>query len=180
MAEIDYLYQTAIFYVKNLENRRFKITIMRKGEEQSIELLFLPCHFYHLVGLHKLTDLPFLKRSSENIYREILSKKITYTDIQKSEHISEMSNRLIYHEELFNLLNAKSLYFKSLHGRFKSISADCVLTNTITVNERYSFLFMNRSESVYFPCSFFTRNEQREYTKEGTRWTVLSITEIPK
>ncbi|MBQ8416719.1 MAG: hypothetical protein IJX13_07495 [Clostridia bacterium] len=180
MKEIDYLYQTAIFYKENLANRRFKITIRRKDEEQSIELLFLPCHFYHLAGLHKLTDLPFLKRSSENIYREILSQKISCSDIQKSEHINEMSDRLIHHEEMFNLLNANSLYFKSLHGHFKSISADCVLTNTITANERYSFLFMKRSESVYFPCSFFTRNEQKEYTKEGTKWTVLSITEIPK
>ena len=121
-----------------------------------------------------------MRRSSENIYREILSQKITYSNIEKSEHIGEMSDRLIHHEEMFNLLNAKSLYFKSLHGRFKSIPADCVLTNTITVNERYSFLFMKRSESVYFPCSFFTRNEQREYTKEGTRWSVLSITEIQR
>ena len=180
MAEIDYLYQTAIFYKENLANRRFKITIKKKDEEQSIERLFLPCHFYHLAGLHKLTDLPFLKRSSENIYREILSQKITYSDIQKSEYISEMSDRFIYHGEMLNLLNAKSLYFKSLHGRFKNIPADCVLTNTIAINERYGFLFMRRSENVYFPCSFFTRNEQREYTKEGTRWTVLSITEIPK
>ena len=121
-----------------------------------------------------------MKRSSENIYREILSQKITYSDINKSEHISEMSDRLIHHKEMFNLLNAKSLYFKSLHGRFKNIPADCVLTNTIAINERYSFLFMRRSENVYFPCSFFTRNEQREYTKEGTRWTVLSIMEIPR
>ena len=93
MAEIDYLYQTAIFYNENLANKRFKITIKKKDEEQSIELLFLPCHFYHLAGLHKLTDLPFLKRRSENIYREILSQKITYSDIQKSEHISDMSDR---------------------------------------------------------------------------------------
>ena len=180
MAEIDYLYQTASFYKDNLANRRFKITVKRKNEELCIELLFLPCHFYHLVGLHKLTDLPFLKRGSENIYREILSQKITYSDINKSEHIHEMSDRLIYHKEMLHLLDAKSLYFKSLHGHFKNISADCVLTNTITMNERYSFLFMSRNKNVYFPCSFFTRNEQREYTKEGTRWTVISITEVIK
>ncbi len=110
MAEVDYLYQTAIFYKEKLANRRFRILISRKKEERSIELLFLPYHFYHLAGLHKLIDLPLLKRNAENIYREILSKKITYSDIAKSKYISEMSDRLIYHQEMINVLNADSLF----------------------------------------------------------------------
>ena len=42
------------------------------------------------IGLHKLSDLPFLKRSPANIYREILSKKLSYPDISKSKHFGEI------------------------------------------------------------------------------------------
>ena len=176
----DYLYEAAIFYQNNLANRRFEISISRKNEERSIELLFLPSHFYHLVGLHKLTDIPSLRRSSSNIYLEILSKKLTYSDIEKSVHINEMSDRLIHHQEMLNVLHADSLFFKSLYGRFKGVMSDCVLTKSIEGEGLFSFLFLKRSENVYFPCSFFTRNEQREYTKDGTHWNIISIVELCK
>lgn len=179
MDNIDYLYESAIFYKEHLVNRRFEIVIKRKHEERVLEVLFLPMHFYHLIGLHKLSDLPFLKRNVTNIYKEILSKKITYSDIEKSDYINEIYNRLVYHEEMLNILNADSLFFRALHGRFKGISADCVLTKSID-DSNYTFLFFKQSQDVYIPCSFFTRSDQIEYTKEGTRWQILSITEISK
>ena len=180
MEHTDYLYETAVFYKKNLENRRYEISISRKNEKRKLELLFLPQHFYHLIGLHKLSDLPFLKRSPANIYREILSKKLSYPDISKSKHFGEMSDRLFYHQEMLNVLNADSLFFKSLHGYFKGISSDCVLTKSVHHESVFSFLFLKQNQNIYFPCSFFTRNEQKEYTKEGTHWKIISIIEISK
>ncbi len=180
MNGFDYLYQSAVFYKEHLENRRFKIFIKRKNEVREIELLFLPYHFYHLCGLHKLTDLPYLKRKPKNVYLEILSKKITYSKIAKSVHIDKIRERLIHHAEMLNILKADSLFFKSLHGYFKGINADCVLTKSTLKEELFSFLFIKKSENVYFPCSFFLRNEQKEYTKNGTRWMILSILEITK
>ena len=174
----NYLYDAAIFYKENLANRRFEITISRKNEERKIELLFLPQHFYHLIGLHKLTDLPFIARRPGNIYREILSKRITYSKISKSTHFAEMSDRVLHHQEMLKVLHADSLFFKSLHGRFKGIESDCVLTKSINDEPLFSFLFLKKNSNVYFPCSFFTRNEQKEYTKDGTHWKIISITEI--
>jgi hypothetical protein len=132
------------------------------------------------MGLHKLSDLPFLKRSSANIYREILSKKLTYSDVEKSVHISEIYDRLWHYPEMLKVLDADSLFFKSLHGYFKGIASDCVLTRSVENEGVFSFLFLRQSENVFFPCSFFTRHEQREYTKDGTHWNVISITEITK
>lgn len=180
MDNINYLYSAALFYKENLSNRRFEIIISKQRKEKSIELLFLPQHFYHLIGLHKLTDLPFLKRSNAKIFQEILSQKITYLDIRKSAHINEISDRLLYHQEMLNVLNADSLFFRSLYGRFKGITADCVLTRSIDEESIFSFLFLKQNQMVYSPCSFFTRNEQREYTKEGTHWNIISVVEIPK
>lgn len=178
--ENDWLYEATAFYQEHLANRRYQIRICRKKEERTIECLFLSQHFFHLLGLHKLTDLPFLKRSATNIYREILSKKITYADISKSEHIGEMTDRLLHHREMLNVIRAESLFFRSLKGYFKGIVADCVLTKTTADSSAFGFLFLKRNENVYFPCSFFTRNEQKEYTRDGAMWKILSITEISK
>ena len=180
MGNTDHLYSAALFYKESLANRRYEIIIGRKNEQRIIELLFLPCHFYHLAGLHKLNDLPYMKRKADIIYREILNRKITHTDIQKSVHYNELADRIIYYGEIINILSSDSLYFKSLHGSFKGVSADCVLTKTVEAGNKYSFLFLRYDRNVYMPCSFFMRNEQKEYTKEGTLWKILSIKEIDR
>ena len=174
----DLLREAATFYRDNLSNKRFELIIGRKGQNKRLELLFLPCHFYHLIGLHKLADIPRLRRSPDNIFREILSGRISYNDIEKSVFIDQITNRMVYHKDLFNILNAESLFFKSLHGKFKGIYADCVLTKSTEDSLGYSFLFLAKQDSVHFPCSFFTRDEMREYTKEGTKWNIISIKEI--
>lgn len=180
MSNTDYLYEAAVFYKENLANKRFRIHIRKKDIERSIELLFLPEHFRHLIGLHKLTDLPFLSRPPKHIYHEILSKKLTYSDIGKSEHIGLIADRLLHYREMSDILHADSLFFKSMRGYFKGIVADCVLTKSVSTENLFSFLFLKQNNNVYFPCSFFTRNEQKEYTKDGTNWTIVSIVEIPK
>ena len=81
---------------------------------------------------------------------EILSKKLTYSNIDKSEHIGEISDRLTHHREMLNVINADSLFFKSLHGRFKGIMSDCVLTKLIDNESVFGFLFLKQSENVYF------------------------------
>lgn len=178
MDSTNYLHDAAVFYKDNLANRRFEITIIKKQEERNIEFLFLPQHFYHLIGLHKLIDLSFLKRSSTDIYKEILDGKLTYSDISQSKHITLISDRIIHHREMFNILKAESLFFRSLHGRFKGVISDCVLTKEIDSTSIFSFLFFKQDKNVYFPCSFFTRNEQKEYTKEGTRWKIISVRQV--
>ena len=180
MEKIDYLYEAAAFYKDHLLNKRFLITVSRKKEQRTLEILFLPQQFHHLIGLHKLTDLPFLSRNTGNIFREILERKSTYQDICKSVHVMEMQDRLVYHAEMLNVLKADSLFFRSMHGYFKGIFSDCVLTRSIDNEPVFSFLFLKQNSQVYCPCSFFTRSEQREYTKDGTRWEIISVVEITK
>ena len=105
---------------------------------------------------------------------------LTYSDVEKSVHISEIYDRLWHYPEMLKVLDADSLFFKSLHGYFKGIASDCVLTRSVENEGVFSFLFLRQRENVFFPCSFFTRHEQREYTKDGTHWNVISITEITK
>ena len=175
---MDLLYHAAIFYKNHLANRKFNIIATRKSERIQLDLVFLPCHFYHLIGLHKLTDLPFLKRNANSVYQEILTGKIKYADVQKSKHFSEASDRFIFYKEMLNVLSSDSIFFKSLKGKFKGVPADFVLTKSIEGFTKFSFLFATKDEIDYMPRSFFTRDEQRTYTQEGTRWTIVSIKEI--
>ncbi len=173
----DLLYQAVKFYADNLAGRKFEI-IAGKNNNQSTQIVSFEIErFYHLLGLHKLKDFPLLKRSARKVYREILQGKITYNDISHSDYLVEMEDRLIYHRELLNILNIKSLYYKSLRGEFKGIEADFFLCNEIIAQSLYGFLFF-KSKSA--PVTFFTRSEKDSYIRNSTRWAVLSIREVEK
>lgn len=79
----DILYNAAIEY-KKLEKTVYKIIVGRKGCSYSIMLHFPPESFFHLAGLQHLTDLTYPSTNKERIYKEILKKKFTVKDIEKS------------------------------------------------------------------------------------------------
>lgn len=177
--EQDILFQAAEFYNEHLNSKRFELVIQKAKRTESIEIRFFPEAFHHLIGLHKLKDIPQVQRSSLKIFHEILSGRLTYHDIASSQYLTEMTDRLKYHKEIFHVLNIKSLFFKSLHGKFKGITADCVICSEISDSGLYGFLFCIRSREPFMnPVSFFTRNENREYTKDGVIWKVVSVSDI--
>ena len=173
----DLLYQAVKFYDDNLAGKKFEIVAGKKNNQTTQFIVFEIERFFHLLGLHKLKDVPLLKRSARKVYYEILQGKITYNDISHSEYLGEMEDRLIYHRELLNILNINSLYYKSLHGEFKGVEADYFLCNEITPKSLYGFLF-SKNNSV--PVTFFTRSERDSYIRNSIRWTVLSIREVEK
>ena len=173
----DLLYQAVKFYDDNLAGKRFEIVAGKNNAQNTQIISFEIERFYHLLGLQKLKDVPLLKRSARKVYYEILQGKITYNDISYSEYLVEMEDRLIYHRELLNILDIKSIYYKSLHGEFKTIEADYFLCNEIIPKSLYGFLF-SKSNSV--PVTFFTRYERDSYIRNSIKWTVLSIREVEK
>ena len=173
----DLLYQAVKFYQDNLVGRKFEIVAGKKNNKSIQIISFELERFYHLLGLHKLKDIPLIQRPARKVYHEILKGKITYNDIAHSEHLQEMEDRLIYHQELLNVLNIKSLYYKSLHGEFKGIEADCFLCNEIIPQVLFAFLF-SKNNSV--PVTFFTRSERDTYIRNSIKWTVLSVRELEK
>ncbi len=162
---------------ERIKEKRYMLCIKRKGEVKTLTIFFPIANFYHLVGLNKLKDIPIVQRKAKSIYKEILDEKITYQNIENSVYIDQIKDRLFYFQHIEKLLSVNSLYFKSLHGKFKGIEADFVLTTKIDDTE-FVFLFFAKEVKDYLPCSFFNRNEQKEYTKEGTLWKIESIREI--
>ena len=173
----DLLYQAVKFYADNLAGKRFEI-VAGKNNVQNVHVIHFSIeNFYHLLGLHKLTDIPLIQRPIRNVYHEILKGKITFDDIASSQYFQEMEDRLIHHRELLNILHIDSLYYRSLHGEFKGIKADYFLCNEIIPRTLYGFLFTKANSS---PVSFFTRSEKESYIRNSVRWTVLSVKVIEK
>ncbi len=75
-----------------------------------IRLQFSNKHFHHLVGLHKLTDIPQVqkkpgKQSTSVIYKMLVSKKIDDKAIKRSAFYSKIKNRVAYFDLLPELLS---------------------------------------------------------------------------
>ena len=173
----DLLYQAVKFYDDKLAGRKFEIVAGKDLKQRTQIISFQIEHFHHILGLHKLKDIPLVQRPVRKVYYEILTGKITYNDIYQSICFQEMENRLIYHQELLNIFNVDSLYFKSLKGEFYTIRADFFLCREIVPQTLYSFLFTKIDST---PVTFFTRHERDSYTRNSTKLTVLSVREIGK
>ena len=125
---MDKLFEITEYYRDNLINRAFNIIVGQKLKTMTISLKFSPMNFKHLLGLHKLTDIPFLSIKSESLYRAILNKQFSIDDVIKSKYYREIEFRINNITNIKTLLFSKELFFKSLHGEFGAlIKADYLL-----------------------------------------------------
>ena len=72
---MDLLQEVALKY-GDLLNKDYLIKASYKKKTIEICFFFLPEHFYHLVGFHKLLDMKDLTKP-KYLYTSIISKKIT-------------------------------------------------------------------------------------------------------
>ena len=79
---MDKLQQRAISF-RQLMNYQYVIKLGRKGEIYNFVIDFQKQDFFHLIGLQKLIDLRFLKRSAEYIFNSCLKGKLTLNDRKK-------------------------------------------------------------------------------------------------
>lgn len=87
----------AILY-QSLLNKEYVFTL--QGDIQ-FKIYFPTSHFYHLMGLEKLTDIVQLKNKKANqIYNQILK--------------GNLSNRIIHNSNLYHLIDDRVQYFNQL------------------------------------------------------------------
>lgn len=178
----DILYSAAIEY-KKLENTVYRIVIGRKGHSYSIKLHFPPESFFHLAGLQHLTDLTFPSTNKERIYKEILEKKLTVSDIEKSIFynkwfIEERLNNFVYLKDMIEgdsityLINAKR------YIAYTSIKADYLCELKEILDILYLFLVIEKYHPVFANeckgCSFFRKHDY-DYTIGTSKTTTLLI-----
>ena len=174
---MDKLFEIALYYKNNLIKRVFDISVAKKKKSMKISLCFSPINFKHLLGLHKLTDIPSLSAKSESLYQSILNKQLLFDDIIKSKYYDEIENRISNIQNIKTLLFAKELFFKSLHGEFSTfIKADYLLAQKF--KEGYLYLFLVQEKKYAAPVSFFYDESDKYFRHNAINWKILFIEEI--
>lgn len=158
---MDLLQEVAIKYGELL-NKDYYVEATYKEEIINIYFFFLPEHFYHLIGFHKLLDMKELTRP-KFLYPNIISHKITYDLIKNSKFIDDIHDRLqnFYRiNELIKHLKSGEAVIEFSQKNRTRIKADFLLYDLS--NKLYAHLFLrNNGKHGYVPCSFFCRGDEK-------------------
>lgn len=178
---IDKLKLCAIEFQK-LFNIHYKIILGRKGKETELILTFEKKEFFHLIGLQKLTDLPYLRTNSEKIFDSIMNGTITYDNIRKSNFFQEneknnmhgIEERIDYFVNIEKIFDSNNLVFKFNNNinKMSKINAEYIFENIDFRKNIYVFIDSRSKDNYKFCRSFFPKNAT-DYTARQTKMTLL-------
>ena len=177
---MDILLEAAKYYKENLENAKFVIQAGKNDNLITFILCFNAKHFKHLLGLHKLTDIPIMNRPSEILYHQILDGKTTYDDIKKSVHFNDIESRINNFKYLKEIILSSKYLRKSNNGLFYRIKADLLFMKNKNNNYINLFSKMVDGVDIAIPVSFFSSTNPYYLVEKSSRWTILAIHEMNK
>ncbi|MCH5212152.1 MAG: hypothetical protein J1G06_03985 [Oscillospiraceae bacterium] len=160
---------------KRLMNYKYNIKLGRKNQLYEFTIDFQKNDFFHLIGLQKLIDLRFLKRSAEHIFNECLKGNITYSMIAKSQYFNELGYRFEYFNQLESILDSNNLIFKCNKNSmqiYSRIAADYMLQHKKEDLLFYLFTAQRNKANTQF-CKSFFENSTTDYSRGQTRLTLL-------
>jgi len=161
----------------NLLHKYFILTL---EDGTTITLIFNKSAFPHLLGLHKLADLPQIKNiSAAMIYKNILYNRITNKDIGKSKHIDKIADRLKYFNSIPELLNSKIIidYNDELVANSKLNKTKYILFKR-TPPDGYIHLSLGSNGNKIYPETFFYEGSKR-YINEQILLDIVDVQIIP-
>lgn len=162
---------------ESLLKKNYKITF-KDGTQ--ITFFFAPENFYHIMGLHKLTDLHLLQKRPNNtartIYKRIKGREITYEYLQKSSFLWKIQTRIdAFPTEIHSLFSPRSKFVVSFDPRLISetdISGDYVLYKSY--NDGYLHLFIVN----HYPETFIYE-DSKKYLSAQQLLEVQSVDIVP-
>lgn len=176
---MDKLKECALAY-QNLLFTKYKIILGRKNKLSEILLCFDKKEFFHMIGLQKLIDLPYLKKDRGKIFDMIISGKITYSDIAKSSFFYKNENigtfgiesRIEPLSHLEEILDANNIIFKyNKKNTFSEIDAEYLFETLWEQQIIYIFIDKNNSNDKF--CRSFFPKDKIDYTKNQTNMKML-------
>lgn len=175
----DILYDAALFYDEHLNNKEFHLKAKRKGEFIEFDILFREEHFKHLIGFHKLIDLPEHRDKSGIILEAILNQRIDSDYISLSAHYSEIVDRIDNFKELKNCLYTDELMLRRINEySFNTIQADFLMTKELDFGIVELFLKEN-GPALAVPVTFFTADKNK-YLAHTSKWQIVEMKELDK
>ncbi|MCQ9316970.1 PBECR4 domain-containing protein [Pediococcus pentosaceus] len=172
----DLLYQAALEYKKFI-GTKIEFLVGRKGESKLLTVIFKPSDFHHLAGLHKLSDIQKVyKGKAEDIFNQILSKKICVTDIENSVFFKNITERLEIISQLTYIFSNKSTIFEFRKVQVPG-SKICwkYLLEFKTISNMTGYLFINEyriNPGNYVCVTDFFKNKA-DYGLKQIRLTLL-------
>lgn len=159
-----------------LLNTEYYFVIGRKGKAVEIRLRFSKIEFYHICGLHKLSDIIELNDTNKcRIFDNILNNTISSEMCERSIYYSDAEGRIELIENLEAFLDSNRTVFKfnNRTNSFSLIEADYILKNSDRSRNLYLFISKDKS-GTYFCRSAFPRNKaEQDYTVGHTSYTLL-------
>ena len=162
--KMDKLQQIASSY-NDMVNKQYYFEIARKQKMLCFILSFEKSDFYHLAGLHKLTDIAALQGepNKRKVFDNILNGKVSYDLLKRSRFHSKMNTKLELLTNLEDILDSNQIVFKYIGAKnqVSRIEADCLLESVYNMNIVFIFLadrYKSQSSNVPIMCSrFFPR-----------------------
>ena len=163
MRKTKNIQECAKFY-ESLLKKEFIVTL---ENGMAFSFYFRRENFYHLLGLHKLTDIQQLQNPNRAlIYKEIKNGKLSYLTIQNSKFYNRISERINYFDHISALLNKE-------HSKIIVEFDPDIVSNTHLKNTRfifykhettgYSLLTIGKIK-YFYPETFMYENSKRYLT----------------
>ncbi len=166
----------------NLLDIEYQLVLGRKNKIIPISITFNENNFFHLAGLHYLTDrTKILFGDRAILLQKILSNIITINQISSSRCYYEIKERIDYLIYLEQILDDNKTVFKyNPHLEiFSAIQAEFLMKNEVKSRNVFTFLSQDKSTGKYFCRSFFPQTD-KDYSIGQTNWTLLYKKKIQK
>lgn len=144
-------------------------------EKIEMTITFHAAEFYHLAGLHKLSDLPQFRRVNRSkVIAMIAEGALTEAQARKSAHFGAIEDRLELMGMIESFIDSNELVFRyqSKYTGGTMIEADYLMQNKIAARTAYLFL-AQRKENETMVCRSFFYKKQKDYAKGQQKFKLL-------
>lgn len=164
---MDLLLKAALSW-RDLLDTSYELISLKNQQINYIYISFNKSDFKHLAGFQYLKDLQLPNKSSEKIFEDVVSAKITEGIISKSVNYDIfVKPRLLAISILKDSLenDFKICAFDKRKCRFyNNINADYLIAGASKVGQVFFFTVNTKEkESLYVGCSIFIKDKRRDY-----------------
>lgn len=161
---------------KKLMKTEYHIVLGRKGNINTLDIVFMPDNFYHLAGFHKLKQrYAFQQHTSAWILDHIIDETITVKIIENDKNFNMITERLYALEILEQALDSVKTRFYS-YDRKKVVFATKITADYLAKagigDGTVIFSFFVRADNKYCMNSIF-QEVAYDYSSRQTQYTVL-------
>lgn len=167
---MDKIYDCAAKFIV-LERYEYRFIVTQRRKSSELLLNFCDTDFFHLAGLHYLTDISIPRNRQETLRNIVEKKKITdellhksrfYTNPRPDKNVKSRIEELCFLEEYLDTNNIIRIY-NTRNNRFLQsyINADYLIESQFRGSKDIVYIFLKeRSENPAYLCviSFFKKD----------------------